>query len=212
VQGLWPEAGLVFLIHLALSLIVSLIVFFYMGFRPLETKGYVLTAGIVVASLVIVAGFAGLGSLINVRGDRGEATPVVVIATPTVKPSIILKITSTPTSSPTAVKPPTPTRLVTTPTPGITPTEGFTPSPTLLPTPVYGRVQSEGDGATIRTNPGGAAITTIQNGYLVEILGDDPIVLQGGTWVHVIVKTPARDIDGWMLLNLITTATPSGSP
>jgi hypothetical protein len=77
---------------------------------------------------------------------------------------------------------------------------------------VYGRVQSKGDGATIRTSPGGPAITTIQNGYLVEILGDAPIVLAGSTWIHVIVTTPSRDIDGWMLLNLITTATPSGSP
>jgi hypothetical protein len=206
VQGLWPEAGLVFLIHLALSLVVSLIVFFYMGFRPLEPQGYLLTAGIVVASLVIVAGFAGLGSLINVRGDRGDATPAVVVATPTSK----ISLKSTPT--PTAIQPPTPTHIVTTPTAGITPTEGFTPSPTLLPTPVYGRVMSKGDGATIRTIPGGAAITTIQNGYLVEILGDAPILLAGSTWIHVIVKTPSRDIDGWMLLNLITTATPSGSP
>ena len=87
VQGLWPEAGLVFLIHLALSLIVSLIVFFYMGFRPLEAKGYLLTAGIVVASLVIVAGFAGLGSLINVRGDQGDATPIVAVATSTPSPN-----------------------------------------------------------------------------------------------------------------------------
>lgn len=210
VQGLWPEAGLVFLIHLALSLVVSLIVFFYMGFRPLEAKGYLLTAGIVVASLVIMAGFAGLGSLINVRGDRGDSTPVpsVAASTPTLKPSVILNITSTPTP----IKLPTPTRVANTPTAIVTPTVGFTPGPTLLPTPVYGRVMSEGDGATIRTNPGGAAITTIQNGYLVEILGDKPIVLAGSTWIHVIVKTPSRDIDGWMLLNLITTATPSGSP
>ena len=210
VQGLWPEAGLVFLIHLALSLIVSLIVFFYMGFRPLETKGYILTVGIVVVSLVIVAGFAGLGSLINIRGDQGDATPIAAAATatPSPKPTLVLKITSTLVPA----QPPTPTRVVPTLTTGITPTVGITPSPTLLPTPVYGRVQSEGDGATIRTNPGGAAITTIQNGYLVEILGDAPIVLAGSTWVHVIVKTPSRDIDGWMLLNLISTATPSGSP
>jgi hypothetical protein len=208
VQGLWPEAGLVFLIHLALSLVVSLIVFFYMGFRPLEAKGYILTAGIVMASLIIVAGFAGLGSLINVRGDRGAATPIVMVNTPTPKPAPILK--STPTA--TIIQTPTPTHLVITPTAIFTPTEGFTPSPTLLPTPVYGRILSKGDGATIRTIPGGAAITTVQNGYLVEILGDAPIVLGGNTWVHVIVKTPSRDIDGWMLLNLITTATPSGSP
>ena len=208
VQGLWPEAGLVFLIHLALSLVVSLIVFFYMGFRPLEAKGYLLTAGIVVASLVIVAGFAGLGSMINVRGDRGDATPVVMTETPTLKPTLILKDTSTPVP----IQPPTPTHLVTTPTAIVTPTEGFTPSPTLLPTPVYGKVQTNGDGAALRVSPGGRLILAVQNGYLVEILGDAPIILSGSTWVHVIVKLPKGDQDGWMQLNLITTATPSGSP
>jgi hypothetical protein len=97
-------------------------------------------------------------------------------------------------------------------TPIITPTTGFTPSPTLLPTPVYGRVQSKSGGVYIRVKPGGQTITTVQNGYLVEILNDAPVVYEGSTWVHVIVKTPARDIEGWVILNLITTATPSGSP
>jgi hypothetical protein len=202
VQGLWPEAGLVFLIHLALSLIVSLIVFFYMGFRPLEPRGYLLTAGIVVASLVIVAGC----SLINIRGDQGETTPIMAAATPTLKPSL-----QTVTPTPAAI-PPTSTRRATTPTAAATPTEGFTPGPTLLPTPVYGRVQSQSGGVYIRVKPGGQTITTVENGYLVEILGDAPVILEGSTWIHVIVKTPARDIDGWVLLNLITTATPSGSP
>jgi hypothetical protein len=73
-------------------------------------------------------------------------------------------------------------------------------------------VQSQSGGVYIRVKPGGQTITTVENGYLVEILGDAPITLAGSTWIHVIVKTPARDIDGWVLLNLITTATPSGSP
>jgi hypothetical protein len=46
----------------------------------------------------------------------------------------------------------------------------------------------------------------------VEILGDTPIVLEGTMWVHVIIRTPSRVIDGWVLLDLILTATPSGSP
>ena len=216
VQGLWPEAGLVSLIHLVLSLVVSLIIFLYMGFRPLEAIGYLLTAGIVVASLIIVAGFAGLGSLMNIRGSQGDATPIVVAVTstpsPMLKPSVILNITSTPT----VLRVPSPTITSTqpapTPTTEITPTVDLTPGPTLLPTPVYGRVQSQSGGVYIRVKPGGQTITTVENGYLVEILGDTPIILAGSTWIHVIVKTPARDIDGWVLLNLITTATPSGSP
>jgi hypothetical protein len=103
--------------------------------------------------------------------------------------------------------PPTLTR-----TPAVTLTVGLSPSPTLLPTPIYGRIQSTGDGATIRTEPGGTAITTVQNGYLVEFLPADPVVLEGATWVKVLIRTPSRDIEGWVLLNLIITATPSGSP
>lgn len=209
VEGLWPEAGLVFLIHLAISLMISLIVFFYMGFRPLEIQGYALAGGVVVLSLAVVAGFAGLGSLLDARISQPAATPSSApVQTATLAPSPVPPGTPRPTWTAT----PAVTQAV--PTQALPPT--LTPqvvlSPTLLPTPVYGRIQSAGDGAVIRTSPGGSAITTIQNGYLVEILGDAPSVIEGATWIHVIVKTPSRDIDGWMLLSLITTATPSGSP
>lgn len=214
IDGLWPEAGLVFLIHLALSLMVSLIVFFYMGFRPLETQGYALTGGIVLASLVIVAGFAGFGSFINIRGDKVDATPVPTLAatTATAKPLPMPLSTATLTVAELPTSSPAPTRPTITPTIIVTPTLGLTPSPTLLPTPVYGKVQTTGDGAALRVTPGGKLIIAVQNGYLVQILADKPIVVTGSTWVHVIVKLPTGDKDGWMQLSLITTATPSGSP
>ena len=215
VPGLWPQAGLVFLVHLALSLIVSLIVFFYMGFRPVEFSGYVLAAGGILAGLVVLASFAGAGGLINVRGEQSSATPQILssqtpqsIATlpppsplPSLTPSQIAQLTPSPTTAP-----------VTVTKPAATATTVGSPEPTLLPTPVYGRVQSKSGGVYVRVKPGGATITTVSNGYLVEILGDKPIVLEGATWVHVIIKTPSRDIDGWVLLDLILTATPSGSP
>jgi len=213
VQGLWPQAGLVFLIHIALSLIVSLIVFFYMGFRPLEISGYALAASAILIGLVILSGFAGLDSFVNVRGDQVSATPRV-IASATIQPSASKPpATAIPSPSPSAVVQATPslTAAPASATPTITATN-MTPDPTLLPTPVYGRVQSESGGVYVRTKPGGATITTVQNGYLVEILGDEPITLEGAIWVHVIIKTPNRDINGWVLLNLILTATPSGSP
>jgi hypothetical protein len=206
VDGLWPQAGLVFFIHLALSLTISLLVFFYMGFRPLEVSGYALTGGAVIISLAIVAGFFGLSSLINLRGDQPELVPITTrttTPTPSAVP-VLLPATSTPTVT---HVPPTLTRP-----PAITLTVGLSPSPTLLPTPIYGRIESTGDGAVIRTEPGGTAITTVQNGYLVEFLPADPVVLEGATWVKVLIRTPSRDIEGWVLLNLIITATPSGSP
>jgi uncharacterized membrane protein len=224
IQGLWPEAGLVFLIHTALSLIISLIIFFYMGFRPVDARGYALTASIIVIGLVIMAGFAGLGSLINIRGDQTYATAIVAAHTntparpttvrpsPTLKPAAAASTVASATPSFTPSPEPSPTEPAITATIESTAVLETTPAPTLLPTPVYGRVESVSGGVMVRVKPGGASITTVQNGYLAEILGDTPVVLEGATWVHVIIRTPIRDIDGWVLLNLIVTATPSFSP
>ncbi len=210
VEGLWPQSLMVFLIHLAISMVLSAIVFYYMGFRPLEASGYILAILIVVIGLAITAGFAGIGTLLNIRSDRPTATlPAPVVTIPTASPAPVIPDTATPrptftlTFSPTPL-PATPTIKLST----FTPAPTF-PSPTLLPTPVYGRVQSKGDGAVIRTEPGGSAITTVQNGYLVEILPEPPVIFNGETWVHVIIRTQQRDLNGWVLFNLIVTATPS---
>jgi uncharacterized membrane protein len=220
IQGLWPQAGLVFLIHLALSLIISLIMLFYMGFRPLGAGGYILTTGLIVVGLVILAGFAGLGSLINVRGDQAYATSIAAKSpVPTAAPATlaasptILKPTQTASGTPSSTPPPpSPTRPAITATIQATSQTEVSPAPTLLPTPVYGRINSLSGGVMVRVKPGGSSITTVTNGYLAEILGDTPVVIDGATWVHVIIKTPLRDINGWVLLNLIETATPSFSP
>lgn len=209
VDGLWPQAGLVFLIHLAISLIISLMVFFYMGFRPVETSGYIVTTAVVVASLAFVGGFFGLGTLLSARGEAAEATPApsptptqTFLPSPSLPPTQLATITPLPPTEPPTVTPQA--------------TETFAPgfNPTPIPTPIYGRVQAStnGDGAVIRAEPGGTAITTVQNGYLVEFLPVDPVVLNGDTWVNVLIRTPSRDIEGWVLLRLIVTATPSGSP
>lgn len=218
VEGLWPEAGLVFLIHMALSLIIGLIIFFYMGFRPEKASGYALTVGLVLAGLLIVAGFAGLGSLINIRGDQDYAmlavthtsTPVETLpATASPKPTRVA--TATPSLTPPAQMP---TKAPSyTATLEATPELTAEPSSTLVPTPVYGRVQSPtSDGVMVRVKPAGTSITTVENGYLAEILGDTPVVIDRATWVHVLITTPNRVIEGWVLSELIVTATPSFSP
>jgi uncharacterized membrane protein len=226
IQGLWPQAGLVFLIHLALVFIISLIIFFYMGFRPIQTSGYALTFAITLFGLVVLGGFAGLGNLINVRGDQIYTTPVAAqTATPETSASdtplaIILAPTLNPTLTPSATSsmtppPPTATGPVSTATLETTPTVDLSPVATLLPTPVYGRVQAlKGDGVTVRIKPGFKSnpITTVSNGYLAEILGDTPVVMDGAIWIHVIITLTNRNIDGWVQSSLIVTATPSISP
>ncbi len=71
-------------------------------------------------------------------------------------------------------------------------------------------MQSEagGNGVIIREEPAGRAITTVLNGYLVEFLPVEPVVVKGETWVKVLVRIPTRDIEGWMLLRLIVDGHP----
>jgi hypothetical protein len=48
-----------------------------------------------------------------------------------------------------------------------------TGTPLPIPTPVYARIQSvEGDGIAMRLEPGGALLTTLLNGILVEVISD----------------------------------------
>lgn len=204
VQGLGPQGLVVLLVHLAISIMLALVVFYYMGFRPLETSGYAM-AGLLVVVLAAVAGY-GIVMLDNVRGDRGVATAAAPALTSA--PGSVLPATFTPpplvTIAPTV--PPTQTAVLDTATPGVT------LSPTLLPTPVYGHIHSAppGNGAMIRVEPNGAPITTVQNDYLVILLPDLPVTLGNVVWVRIKVNTSSREIIGWVQLSLILTATPSG--
>jgi uncharacterized membrane protein len=191
-QNLWPQALLVLLVHLAVSVVLALIVFYYMGFRPVETSGYILVGLIVVASLAAVFAVLVWGN--TIRANLAPAT----LARPTPTRTVSVVIQPTLTLSPEPLSSPTIT---------MTPTASLTAGPTPIPTPVYGKVGR--NGAYIRDEPGGAAITTLQSGYLVEILPDTPLVLEGTTWVRIRVKTSTRDVVGWALLNLIVTATPA---
>ena len=184
---LWPQALLVLFIHLTISLALALVVFYYMGFRPVESYGYLLIGLVVLVGLAAILASFLVGG--NLPASQTTATPQITPThtAPAVQPTLTL-----PEPSPTQ--------------PILTPTRTLTSGPTPIPTPVYGRVRN--DGAYIRDEPGGAAITTLQSGYLVEILPDTPLVLEGTTWVRIRVTTTTRDVVGWVLLDLIVTATP----
>lgn len=200
--GLWPQGLAVFLVHFALAIILGLSIFYYMGFRPLESIGYAWGAGVVIVSLMVVLGFAGFGTLIPVPQPAvPEPSPTAteipaLVATPslpTVSPA-----TSTPTIEPPTITP--------------QPTETAQPSPTpvIIPTTAYGRIRAGagGDGATVRISPGGTAITTILNDYVVEILPDEPVTIDRNVWIKVKVTTSSRVIEGWVQQNLVVTPTP----
>ena len=217
VPGLWPEAGLVFLIHLSLSLITGLIIFFYMGFRPVEFKGYALATGTILIVLLVLAGFSGFGSFINIRGDEAFATPNETYQA-FIQPSATL--TPVPTHTPIPLDSATPLAPPTTSfTPSLTPsptqlaytiTPQFTRTSTPIPATVIGRIQSlSSDGVTVRSEPGGKGHTTVSNGYLVILLNEPPVNINGIIWLHIMIKTPSRNIDGWIQSILVQTLTPN---
>jgi hypothetical protein len=165
-----------------------------MGFRPVETSGYVLVGLIAVVSLAAVFAVFVWGN--NIHVNLAPATPAR--PTPTRTASVFIQPTFTLSPEP-----------LSSPTITMTPTASLTTGPTPIPTPVYGKVGR--NGAYIRLEPGprSGGITTLQSGYLVEILPDTPLNLEGTTWVRIRVKTSTRDIVGWVQLNLIVTATPA---
>jgi hypothetical protein len=173
-----------------------------MGFRPIESIGYAWGAGVIIVSLIVVIGFAGLGTF-------PPAPPAAPLPEPTATPNL----PSTPTTiSPTHTKVAenTPTPQPPTRTPEPTQTSVPSATPVIIPTTTYGRIQSrpDGDGAAIRDAPSGQAITTVLNGYVVEILPDAPVTVNNSTWIKIKVTTSTRVLEGWVLQSLIVTPTP----
>lgn len=191
VENIWPQAMVVLVAHLAISAVLALAVFYYMGFRPLDITGYLMPGAIALGGLAIVVFALGWGGSVRIFQPIG--TPVNPKNTPA---TLVVQPSLTPSPQPTH----TPTELVLTPT--ITETSG----PTAIPTPIYGRVGKRG--AYLMDEPGGTAITTLDQGYLVEFLPDSPSNLEGTTWVRVKVKTTTRDMVGWVRLDFVVTATP----
>jgi len=223
VPGLFPDGLIVFGIHLAIATVLGVIVFIILGFRPLTFAGYTFGGAVALIALVVFVGVSGIGtalvsqwalpfdqatpttppteaptqpptlSLATVISAYGTTTP----DTPTPRPTFTL--TLAPSTTPSV----TPTQLIIPTTPAATSTS------TPQPTPVYARVFSDqGGGIVIRTSPSGPALTTIQNGILVQILPETE-KLDGVIWVHVIAIIGDRNIEGWVVQNVLVTATPA---
>jgi hypothetical protein len=190
---LWPDGLVIFALHLAWSLLCGAVALALMGFRPSSVLGYSYGAVLALVAVLLGIGLTGAGAVFG--ANLGLPT-----ATPTPSPTTTL----TPTASHTPTATPRPSR---TPTPSETPT----PSPTVTPTPILAIIQSEeGSGIFLRDAPGGQAFTSLLNGTLVHLLADAPVNSGGVLWVHV--YSPQQDVDGWILQNLMITATPAASP
>ena len=195
IEHLWPDGLVIFTLHLAVATLSGAAALAVMGFRPGNLFGYSLGAAIALLGILLAIGLGGAGAVLGARLGLPTATPT---ATPT------LTITPTSTYTPTATR--TPTR---TPSPTVTPS----PSQTATPTPQLALIAAEeGSGVFLRDEPGGLAFTSLLNGTVVQLLPEAPESVGGQLWIHVYL--PERDLDGWMLQDLMVTATaaPSGTP
>ncbi len=195
--GSWVDGVMVFVVHLAWSALVGSIVLFLMGLKPANAFGYTLGSSIILISLMAAVLIIGLMT----------AQPVVVSTLPTgtLTPSLTSPPPTLPLASPTLTPSPQPSTL--TPTVTIQPT--FTPTVTVTtqPTPVWARVYAPmSDGAIVREEPGGKALTSLLNGSLVQVISE-PVRGEGSTvWVQVRTES---GLVGWMVQALLATATPA---
>lgn len=195
----WPDGALVFLVHLALATLAGMITLAALRFRPASAGGALLTVLVALIALSGVIILTGLGSYV-IPGLPGP--PPTATSTPS------------PTASPPAPEPPTatpaPTETATPTLPRLEPT--LTPSPTRTPqaTPVYARVNSPtGGGALIRSEPGsGSVVQSLLNDTLVEVL---PEMREVNNIVWVRIRT-ATGVEGWILREVLATATPAPNP
>jgi uncharacterized membrane protein len=201
VEGLWPNGGLVFCIHLALATLAALLTLFVLGFRPRRFSGCFMTLVLAVLALVVFAWLSGVGTYlmdkfnIPFSASAAQNTPTAssTIRAVSATPVPITPTTSGPTLTPTLKIPAS-----------VTPTNTSTPQPT----PVYARIYSTtGEGANVRANAGAdqTILVSLVNDTLVEVLPEIQIV-NGITWLHI---RTSDGIVGWIIQSLVVTATPA---
>jgi MFS family permease len=193
---IWPYGVLVFLVHLALSMLVSGIALAAMHFKPAKAGGYLLPIIFGLLSLAALVYFTGLTDVIRekiISARRVAPTPTVLVL---------------PSMTPVTTQPPAPTSTF---TPSSTPLPQPTVTPTPQPTPSYAIINAPPNylGANLRSEPGGGAVLTVlNNGIIVQVLPEIQTAADGTNWVHVVWN----DIDGWVLTSVLTATTVKPPP
>ncbi|HEY3343804.1 MAG TPA: DUF389 domain-containing protein [Anaerolineaceae bacterium] len=193
--GLWPQGAIVFGAYLAWSIILCALTLGMLGLRPLTGVGFALGACIAIASLAVLIGLGSIRMAQNGVRTLPQVQPTAKRTQAAVSapdPTHAAAVTSTPRPSATHT-------LI----PSLTPTITFTPAPT----PVWAIVNAATfNGAFIREEPifGSKILVSVLNGTLIEVLPDT--VLQAGTlWARV---RTSDGREGWIVQNLLVTATP----
>lgn len=209
-EGVWPQAALVALVHFAWATFVGLLTLAFMRFRPRSFGGFIFSLVLLISLLAVLATWTGLGgaarSLVN-----GTSPPPAPIPSPLPSLTFAASPSPRPSPSPSATpRPPSPTVSPTeTQVPATeSPAETWTPSLIVEPTPIFARIDSpEGGGAIVRDAPGGEYLMTLGNGYIVILLGETAD-RNGVAWVKIQVDRNGEKVEGWIIRSLLAIATP----
>jgi hypothetical protein len=212
-DGIWPQAALVFLVHLAWATFFGLVTLAFMRFRPRSIGGSAFTLFLLI---IVIAALVKYMGLVPATFDFIPQTmfPPAAAAASSLPP-LPSTLTGTPsprpTLSPSGTQPPAfdtlpPTLLggdVTLP-----PTETPSPTITIEPTPILAKINApEGGGAYMRKTPAGKYMLTLENGVIVEVLGESEEV-NGVTWIKIAAIKNGLRQEGWVIQIVLMTATP----
>ncbi|MCE9647190.1 MAG: DUF389 domain-containing protein [Chloroflexi bacterium] len=224
--GIWPQAILVFAAHFAWVSVFGLITLLVLKLRP--------SAGGIAFSVAAFVLFALILFLLMQPSPRSTADAAAALVTPTnaanplPPPTESLPPTTTSSPVPASTATPEATQMNLTETVAVALTQAArTPSPvpvtlnvtlpatdtltatlTLEATPIYGKISSnEGGGANLRQTPNGKYLMTLGNGTIVEVYSDFKLV-NGVTWIRIIVTRNNERIEGWLLESTVSYATP----
>jgi hypothetical protein len=223
-DGVWPQAVLVFLVYLAWATFFGIITFAFMRFRPLTTGGLAFSGILILVIAATLIVFTGIGQ--NAYNFiLGTASPAPLASAPTFspEPASLRSPTGTGAPSPSATLRPNATVNPNDTQPAASgavsptllggditfaPTETVVPTFTFEPTPVLAKINAvEGGGAYMRKNPAGKFLATLENGVIVEVLGETQEV-SGVTWVKIAAIKNGMRMEGWIIQSVLVTATP----
>ena len=182
-KPIWPDGALVFLAHLALSVLAGCITLAALRFKPAKAFGYLLPILLGLLSLAALVYLTGLTKIIqNEIMTTRRTVPTAALTRTIILPSITPTVARTPVPSATS-----------------TPTETLQPSATPLPTPAYAIITASSDygGANIRSEPGaGTVLTVLSNGIIVEVLPEIQTAKDGSKWERVHWNTIRNLVEG----------------
>ncbi len=213
-EGIFVEGMLVFSAHLAWTLFFGALTLFFLGFRPYKFLGWFFSLLLIALLLFGLANvmLSGTNQTLTNETLPTSTSVAVVVSDGSSESGADSVPTQTSTPKPSSTPKPDPTATATlTPSPGVTldPTATATQTLTPEPTPLYARIfSSVGGGAYIRREPNGPVIITLANDELVEALSD-PIDYEGTDWVQIRVVRNDQVYEGWIMQELLQTATPA---